>query len=61
MPSYRFFFLNQGHSISSSEYHDCSGDDEARQHAMDLLAERPHHDAVEVWKATHFVARYDRQ
>jgi hypothetical protein len=27
---------------------------------MELLAERPHQDAIEVWELTRFVARHDR-
>jgi hypothetical protein len=60
MSSYRLYFMNQRHAISSAEYHDCTGDDEARQRAMELLTERPHQDAIEVWELTRFVARHDR-
>ena len=61
MPSYRFYFMSQSDSISSVENLDCTGDDEALRHAIDMLAARPHHYAIEISKLGRFVARHDRQ
>jgi hypothetical protein len=60
MPSYRFYFMNQSDSISSVENLDCTGDDEARRHAIDMLPAEPRHQAIEIWALARFVARHDR-
>jgi hypothetical protein len=60
MPSYRFYFFTQSDSISSVENLDCTGDNEARRHAIDMLAARTHHHAIEIWELGRFVGRHDR-
>jgi hypothetical protein len=42
MPTYRFYFMCHGHSISLAKVDDCPGDDEARRHAIDLLEAQSH-------------------
>ena len=46
MLSYRINFMSRRHSISTAVNRDCSADDEARQHALDLPNARPHDDAI---------------
>jgi hypothetical protein len=60
MPTYRFYFMCHGHSISLAKVDDCPGDDEARRHAIDLLEAQSHDEAIEVWERGRFVARHDR-
>jgi hypothetical protein len=48
--AYRFYFMNPSDAISSVENLDCTADDEARRHATDMLAARPHHYAIEIWQ-----------
>jgi hypothetical protein len=50
MPSYRFYFMHRDHSIALAANHDCSGDDEARRYAIDLLEEWPVAAAIEIWE-----------
>ena len=50
MSTYRFYFMHRGHSITLAANQDCSGDDEARRHAIDLLEESPVAAAIEVWE-----------
>jgi hypothetical protein len=60
MPTYRFYFMHRGHSISLAKNHDFSGDDEARLHAIDLLKTTSNHEAIEIWDLGRFVARHER-
>jgi hypothetical protein len=47
MPSYRFYFMHGGNSITRAVNHDCSSDDEAQRHAFDLLERWPVAAAIE--------------
>jgi hypothetical protein len=60
MLAYRFYFMNRSDAISSVENLDCTGGDEARRHAIDMLAARPHHYAIAIWQLGRFAARHDR-
>jgi hypothetical protein len=70
MPSYRFYFMHRGHSITLAANQECAGDDEARRHALDLLEAwpvaaaieiwEPDDAAIEVWELGRFVARHER-
>jgi hypothetical protein len=60
MPTYRFYFMSQGHSISVAKIEDCPGDDEAQHHAIDMLEAQSHDNIIEVWERGRFVARHER-
>jgi hypothetical protein len=69
MPSYRFYLMHGGNSITRAVKRDCGGDDEARRHALDLLEAwpvaaievwEPDDGAIEVWAVGRLVARHER-
>jgi hypothetical protein len=60
MPTYRFYFISHGHSISEAKIVDCPGDAEAQRHAIDMLEAQSHDNAIEVWERGRFVARRER-
>ncbi len=60
MRSYRCYFLDKDGRISALEVVECDSDDEARQMALQMLRQRPHHFAVEVWDQARRIVRHDR-
>ncbi len=60
MRFYRCYFLDKEARISALEVVECGSDDEARQMALKMLAERPHHFTVEVWDQARRILCHDR-
>ena len=61
MSDYCYFFLDERDQVSATEnLVDGQDDAEANHVAVKMLAERPHHHAVEVWNGSRMISRHLR-
>lgn len=58
MCGYRCYFISAAGHIGAVEEIDCANDAEATQIAIKIFAERPQHDAIEVWNRDRMVTHH---